>query len=98
LLNGTTIANNWADLTDGSLASPWTRNEFGQVVVNISTWTGTNNSGQTVAGQTCNNWSQITGNGAYGQSDQSSGTYWTHSFITGNKACSTTLRLYCVEQ
>lgn len=98
LLNGTTIANNWADLTDGSLASPWTRNEFGQVVVNISTWTGTNNSGQTVTGQTCNNWSQITGNGAYGQSDQSSGTYWTHSFITGNKACSTTLRLYCVEQ
>ena len=44
LLNGTTIANNWSDLTDGTLQNPLNMTELG-TTVQTSTWTNTKING-----------------------------------------------------
>jgi len=44
--DGVTIANNWTDLTDGAIAEPISRDEFGHVLSSAgSVWTGTADDG-----------------------------------------------------
>ncbi len=59
LLNGTTVANNWADLTDGVLQSQINLTEYGKLAADAYVWTNTSNDGSILSKDTkynCNNW------------------------------------------
>ena len=57
LTTGVTIANDWADLTDGSLAAPITADETGATVISAFVWTGTDTDGTIYDPQrTCADW------------------------------------------
>jgi hypothetical protein len=96
-IDGVTIANNWADLIDGTLINPINKNEFGQPVGEPSwklVWTGTNSDG-TLNGWDCGGWT------GYGESTGAVGNYssinsgWTLLTYAG---CAATHKLYCFEQ
>jgi hypothetical protein len=53
---GTVIANNWDDLTDGSLITPIEDDEFGNRRPDIGVWTGTHDDGSPT-GCDCDSWS-----------------------------------------
>jgi hypothetical protein len=68
-VNGTTIANNWADLFDGVILASMS----GAGVTNRHYWSGSNNDG-TPRGTNCNNWTTASSgtNGARGNKDSMS--------------------------
>lgn len=88
LLDGTIIANNWTDLTDGSLRAPINVTEAGLTLPPVSVWTGTNANGSTAA--TCSWW----GNGTAGNNSQI-GSGWSNSTT---QSCGSGAALYCFEQ
>src|ERR1043165_2711354 len=55
---GEIVANNWADLTDGTIAFAITRTESGAAVAANFAWTGSNANGSGT-GFNCNNWTSI---------------------------------------
>ncbi len=96
LVNGTTvIANNWADLVDGTLAAAINLNEQGSSIGSNYVWTGTLGSG-TPSGNNCSDWSSnsITILGTYGNTNLASSN-WTNA---GLSTCTGILRLYCFQQ
>ncbi len=103
LVNGTKVADNWADLTDGSLDHAIDRDEFGNSVTgNVWTNTETNGMAHDVTrdcGPGSSNsavWtnSQSIESGRYGTSTASN-SQWT---MTSNTGCNSNFRLYCFEQ
>ena len=100
--DGVTVANDWADLTDGTLDAPIYVTELGQVNPTQRTvQTSTDTQGFGVAtspGSYCLDWTSSAGAGVAtrtnGRSDQVSGD-WTNS---GTSGCTNSLRLYCFEQ
>jgi hypothetical protein len=98
LINGTIIANNWSDLTDGSLRAPINITETGGAVSDyIFTNTG-------IAGQTyysgygsCGNWTSTGDSYIVGWSG-SSASAWTDYWGGGSRWCHFPARLYCFEQ
>lgn len=104
LPNGTRIANNWADLTDGTLRAPINIMENGRpadttVPGGPYAWTRTETSGARSSDTVhdCQDWTTgssagILGN--YGYIEQT-GTFWTATF---SSTCSSTHRLYCFQQ
>lgn len=93
LVNGTIIANDWIDLTDGAIAALINRDE-NNVAQNLKgVWTGTF-SGGTPAVNNCSNWTSTSGVAAFGGTGQT-GTGWS---AFNAQACTSTFRLYCVEQ
>lgn len=103
LLNGNTIASNWADLVDGLLLNPLSITELGTARANPSgslessgVWTNTNNlGGLTATNSNCQNWSSGQGlQGGYGT--WSSLNYWTNSGFA--YACNVQFPIYCFEQ
>lgn len=104
LVDGTTkVANNWADLTDGSLVNPLNRTENNVDTSGSSSWTNTTGTG-TVDGSnsySCGNWTSgtLTGFsiGKFGRnSDQN--TTWTKYGDDVHCGANTLKRLYCFEQ
>ena len=98
LINGTTIATNWADLTDGTLLAPISRDEYGATTSSTSNaWTNTNTDGTTYSTtNTCNNWTSVSSSlTARNGSKTASNTTWTTSSDT---ACNNGLRYYCMQQ
>lgn len=100
LINGTTIANNWSDLIDGTLASPINVTEINGLV-NIPVWTNTDISGGIAPKNTtwhCSNWatSSSSRRGNTGETT-SSNTRWTTGI---SELCSQNnyIGLYCFEQ
>ncbi|MDO8429963.1 MAG: fibronectin type III domain-containing protein, partial [bacterium] len=94
-VNGSTIANNWSDLTDGSISSYLYVTEMGANASSFAAWTNTTFGGSAL-GNSCINWTSISSSnsGGYGfASNLNSG--WTQSSIS---TCNTTSRLYCFEQ
>lgn len=96
LVNGIVIADNWADLTDGSLAAPINVTETG---INFSTpvWTNTaiNGSSAYTDQYDCSGWTDsqpFPGSSGYSGFMDS---YWTTS---GAQGCSRSYALYCFEQ
>jgi hypothetical protein len=96
LLNGTTVASNWNDLTDGTLTNPINRTEFSLTVAG-TVWSNTTISGGIrSASSSCNSWTSSSGaiegaTGSVGQTDGSwtnSGTWWCNQGP---------FRLYCFE-
>ncbi|PIP53042.1 hypothetical protein COX08_03175 [Candidatus Beckwithbacteria bacterium CG23_combo_of_CG06-09_8_20_14_all_34_8] len=105
LVDGTTIASNWRDLTDQNLSVPIDKDEFGNTVTDImdyiNVWTNTWTSGHiydTQPNLTCNNFSAAysTQTGQGGATTKAN-YEWT-SYANRQRKCNTTARLYCFEQ
>ncbi len=97
-LDGLKIANNWNDLTDGSIQNPIIRDEFKNLVTNEKVWTGTKQNGDVYSASTCYNWNSKSGSGRYGIASTSYlDGRWTN-FNSQSCQPSSTARLYCFEQ
>jgi hypothetical protein len=105
LVNGTVIANNWADLTDGTLAAPIDRTELNGAPPtgntscagggNRTVWSGVNGSGAYSGSDSCSGFSSTSGGGLWGWLDRSdiSWTQWCSGGL-----CSWVSPLYCFQQ
>jgi len=94
LLDGTVIANDLADLTDGNIDNAIDVDENGNDASGSDVWTGTLEDG-TVAPDTCNEWTDgaITAEGLSGDTDLADGG-WTEQQPV-SLFCSFDIRLYC---
>lgn len=94
LIDGTVVADDFADLTDGQLAAPIALDEYGVIQVSVAEgpWTGTLSSGA-AASDNCTGWTS-SGNGLTGLADSTTST-WTESLL---KVCGQSHRLYCFQQ
>ena len=90
--DGAHVADDFADLVSGSLGAPIDHDEDGSAVRG-DVWTGTLDDGA-AAGSTCGGFATTAGRGVCGDSGATDGS-WTDSF---EPACTTPLRLYCVQQ
>jgi hypothetical protein len=95
LLDGSTIANNWADLIDGSLAHSINVLEDGTIAAPSEIWTGTMTAG-TLAAFTCTNWTtnSSTSTAIVGRTDVTAAG-WT---FQAQEFCNVNLRVFCFEQ
>ena len=97
LVDGTIIAEDWIELTDGYLSHPINRDENNNSYGNQRVWTNTQWNGEIKGyseNNNCKNWT--TSSGTYGVYGSSFSTYfWTDNSIIN---CSYSGRLYCFEQ
>jgi len=97
LVDGTQIASNWTELTDGTIDSSINLNAMGGPPGSISdVWTGTNTNG-TAHTENCDEWSDGTDSdvgieGDFGSTDSN----WTTT--AGTELCNELNSLYCFEQ
>lgn len=97
LLNGVTVANNFTDLTDGTLLAPINVTEQKTTVSSPLVWTNTAANGTLPnTNKSCRDWQDrgdsIEGNN--GSSISKTAT-WTNN---NKESCDRNLRLYCIEQ
>ncbi len=94
LMDGTTIADNWDDLTDGKLQNAINKNENGAQVPKENVWTNTNPDG-TITNlnddKTCKDWTSSLIGSLFGN-------LYVDSTWTSNGPCSSLYHLYCFEQ
>ncbi len=100
LVDGTVIANNWADLIDGTLLAAINVDENGDPGSNgVAVWTATETDGTLISGATtaltCDNWTLTTAQADGGRRDFSSFA-WTDAGAPN--ACTGLDHLYCFEQ
>lgn len=99
LLNGTVVANDWGDLTDGNIISHIYLTELQTTTTSRYTWTGTDRDGSfSYSGNRCDNWTQNTypAQGFRGQVGRyDTGIQWTEY---NSDYCIESLPLYCFEQ
>jgi hypothetical protein len=98
LVDGTIVANDWSDLTDGALAAPINLNEKGEFT-SVDVWTNAAADGtrlNATSESTCGNFgsSESTLTGAFGVSTETGAT-WTNS---GVDTCDQMKALYCFGQ
>ena len=93
LRNGTAIANDWGDLTDGLLAAPIDVTELGGSYV-AAVWTATATNGDALA-QDCDTWASTGSTGGATGNASKTDHSWTDA--GGATGCATTLALYCFE-
>ncbi len=98
-LDGVVVANNWTDLTDGTLQNPIRINENGADQYNRinAAWTSTGTDGSIIT-PTCSNWTD----GSYRTQGILGGmsamnTYWTEG-ASATSVCSNRISLYCIGQ
>ena len=105
LLNGTTIANNWADLTDNDLISGISVNESGNTVGQVKVWTANSNAQD--PGSFCNeanaegqDWKNASASltGHVGEAARSNFMWASIGGTQSIENCSNSYRLYCFEQ
>jgi len=100
-VDGVRIADNWADLTDGTLAAPISVTETGAVVSGQTVQTGTDPQGLgvlTTPGPYCMDWTSSAGAAVATIVRGNSGgtaTNWTNG---GTAGCANVIRIYCFEQ
>ncbi|HYB99566.1 MAG TPA: DUF1554 domain-containing protein [Candidatus Limnocylindrales bacterium] len=99
LVNGrVVVANNKADLTDGSIDANIELDESG-IVRTPDVWTGTDGFGVKIAGSNCVDWTNgtVTWSGRQGKNDfpVGSATWTSHGVVSCHIA---SLRLYCFEE
>jgi hypothetical protein len=94
LLDGTVVANDLADLTDGALLAPINLDESGTPVSeNPFLWTGTQPDG-TGTNDTCSDWTDNTNSSIATQGDNTSAiSTWTQ--LGSTAPCDFQRRLYC---
>ncbi len=101
-VDGVIVANNWADLTDGTLQAPIYRDEAGAQPPPTDpfpfndAWTGTDPDGTGVA-EHCVAWTSgdFINIGQLGDYSLETDPQWTGLALAG---CSTSARLYCFQQ
>jgi len=94
-VDGTVIANDWTDLTDGSLATGITVTENGTSIGGEVVWTGTSWDG-TYASPSCGGWfSPLSSDSGVNGITTAASALWS---LTGTLACNTTAHLYCFQQ
>jgi Stigma-specific protein, Stig1 len=97
LPNGVLVANNWADLTDGTLVAPINVNEYGGSVSDSMIFTNTRADGSLAFDfSSCANWSSTAGTAWFGWNIYAN-SLWTDWFV-GSSRCDDSGRLYCFEQ
>ena len=94
LVDGTTVANDWDDLVDRSLAAPINLDAEG-FPRGGDTWTGTLAIGDAYTAGDCAAFTSDSGGDALCGSSASINAAWSQSTTP---PCSTALRLYCFEQ
>jgi len=98
--NGVVVANDFTDLTDGSLDSALNRDENGNLVNLAAVWTGTQGNGKVASGSansaTCKGFTTnlATSRGVLGLTGRT-GASWT---INNTTTCNTNAHLMCFEQ
>ncbi|MCC6600011.1 MAG: DUF1554 domain-containing protein [Crocinitomicaceae bacterium] len=104
LVDGTLIANNWADLTDGAIQNPINKTESGTITPNGFVWTHTTTNGSSATSnpsQICNNWTEATSGNTLvhcaGSPFQTNGD-WTAGYSGCAYPCNLTAPLFCFEQ
>ncbi len=100
-VDGVTIADNWADLTDGNMDAPLNIDEFGNLQMDPMdkdfAWTNTDAFGtRATIGAHCSSWTSTAGVGQIGNLSHSAGG-WTF-FGLMQPSCSQMHHLYCFEQ
>jgi len=92
----TIVANDWADLVDGALLASINLDATGQAQTG-DVWTGTLATGASYAASDCAGFTSGSGAGdlALCGSSTSATSTWTNNQLA---RCSSTLRLYCIEQ
>lgn len=93
LVDGTQIADDWADLTDGTLDAPINLDAVGSVYFG-TIQTGTTTSG-THSGSSCSDWTTAS-MPSRGDPTSTSST-WTDGYA-GLEACNNSMAFYCFEQ
>jgi len=102
MVNGTKVADDWTDLTDGTLDVNINKTElngtppvasFSCNNTNRMTWTGTEVDGTALA-NTCSNWSSTAGTGVVGRNTITTAT-WTNCAAA---PCTATAPIYCFQQ
>ncbi|MFN8662898.1 MAG: hypothetical protein U0075_13470 [Thermomicrobiales bacterium] len=98
LVDGTNVADSWADLTSGTLNHAINRSESNTVIPGSFVWTHTlpdGTAGGSFPNSTCGNWTSAPSN-SFGNS----GSLKTTSAWTSGSAsnCSLPIRLYCFQQ
>jgi len=102
-VDGVVVANNFADLTDGSLLAPIAITQNGSVVStgpSVFAWTGTTADGSTIAGHTCNNWTvaNLSFNAASGQPGSTSGSWTDTAALLACGIVGASVHMYCFQQ
>jgi hypothetical protein len=94
-VDGVVVANNWADLTDGTLDATISVTEAG-AAVGGDAWTNVQTDGDPNGASDCSNWGDdnFLNTGNVGNPGSTTSTWTANSFGT----CNNSKRLYCVEQ
>jgi hypothetical protein len=95
LLDGTRLADDWTDLTDGTLEHNIELTELG-TTLEVAAWTATDWAGRPFVNLTCHNW-QTVDSTVYAKTGISWSALEQWTWDTNNP-CSSTLHLYCFEQ
>ena len=96
--DGALVANDWADLTDGTLQNPISHSHLGGAVSSPHfVWTGTSSDGTAKAttANTCSEWTTTSAGATVGFASHSTLGWWT-DFAT--YSCLSFARIYCFEQ
>ncbi|MCA9493059.1 MAG: hypothetical protein KC621_24175 [Myxococcales bacterium] len=93
LVDGTTLASDWFDLTDGVLTNALNVDEYGALSSATTAWTGVNTDGTTNSDH-CGGWGNPIGIAGTGDVHSTSSD-WTFGMV-GN--CGSARSLYCFEQ
>ena len=102
LVSGQKVADNWNDLTDGSLRHAIDRDERGQEVRNITlcgggaVWSNTSAAGNVQSLNDCLGWNATSGSASTGDLNRAD-RRWSESDC-GSKSCLSDLPFYCFEQ
>jgi hypothetical protein len=94
LLDGTEIASDYTDLTDGTLNHPINLDAEGRRLGKSFHWTGTNTDGTVAGSAHCAGWTSKEVRGAFGNTAQT-GSAWSIYQVRG---CWTKYRLLCFQQ
>ncbi len=94
--DGVLIANDWTDLTDGSLQNPIDRDESGQQVAAFA-WTGTKKDGTPDPDLDCGDWGSSSST-LTGRVGSTFGTMHDWTDAGSPRDCDNSHRLYCFEQ
>ena len=103
LVTGQLIANDWTDLTDGTISHTIDRTEEGATISNIGVcegrevWTNTKPDGSPASSMDCGDWNSEGGTSIVGRFLATDGS-WTEYTGCPSVTCMTPLPIYCVQQ
>lgn len=106
-IDGTIIATNYADLTDGTLSAPINLTELGGVpamspvtcTMQQMSYSATDISGDAAhPDEDCSDWTSTTGEAAWGYNTVINGNWTQGCFGSGGDTCNVNATLYCFQQ